>query len=138
MMLLNGDVDGACELRSALNDLPTLGAALLDAGIELARGNFGLATALLRPALEENIESGTFNFVDDIGRLLRLVVQYGFGERLTRWLEETALADRVAPVYAALGAAIRGDSALRDVSPEVREPAITLLGRRARRSRAGP
>ncbi|WP_298367862.1 hypothetical protein [Azospirillum sp.] len=129
LLLLTGRTAEAQALRASLEALPPSGLALLDAAIELAQDNFGTATAHLTAALDGGLEHGTMDFSDDLERLLRLADQTGYGERLLGWFEASGAADRVAPVYAAFKAYVRGEAMLLDVNPEVGRPARVIYDR---------
>ena len=112
-----------------MGGLPAYGLALLDAAIKLAEDNFGSATDDLAPALGGDLDRGTWDFSDDLNRLLRLAENKGYGERLIAWFENTGLADRVAPVYVAFKAYVRNEKLLLDANPEVRGAAQTIYDR---------
>jgi tetratricopeptide (TPR) repeat protein len=119
----------ARTLRTKLDNLPFVGLALLDAGIELAGDNFGSAVEHLGKALEGALNQAEADFFDDLLRFLRLAEARGYGERLIAWFEATANADKYAPVHAAFVAYVRGERLLLDVSPEVRRPARDIFNR---------
>jgi hypothetical protein len=123
LYLLGGRVSEAVILRGSLNELAAEQLALLDSAIELARDNFGSSTMALTRFLDDALALGDARFSLNFARLLRLAGIRGYGERLLAWLEETGLAERVAPFYAAYQAYIRGEDQLRDVNPEIRRPA---------------
>jgi hypothetical protein len=116
-------------MRQTLETIPAPGLALLDAGIEFAKQNFGAAIAVLPAALDANLEAENWTFADDLDRLLRLADCSGFGERLIGWFETTGFADRLAPVYIAFKAYVRTEKLLLDVNPEVRRPARAIFDR---------
>ncbi|RJF87144.1 hypothetical protein D3874_08985 [Oleomonas cavernae] len=126
LWLATGRTEEAAGLRSALSELDPAGLKLLDAGLELARDNFGTATANLDAALNGDLETGENSYTDDLYRLLRLAQARGYGEKLIVWFEETGHNDRQAPVYAAFVAYVRGERFLLDFSPEVRRPATRI------------
>lgn len=130
--LLRGDTDRAATLAQDIVGLPVSGVVLLQAAIELARGNFGLAMNHVEMALNAPDSEGRFYFNNDCSRLLRVAVKSGFGERLLHWFEETGLAERLAPLYAAFRALVLGEATLRDVSPEIAEPAMIIFQRLVR------
>lgn len=119
------------EIRKLITALPETGLALIDAAIQLSRRNFGSAMDYLKTALDGEIASEAFSFEDDLDRFLRLAKRKGYGEELIAWFEETAFADRIAPVYVAMKAYVRGEKALLDVNPETREPAKMIFDRLA-------
>ncbi len=129
LLLLTGRTAEALALRASLETLPPSGLALLGAAIELAQDNFGTATAHLTAALDGGLEHEGMTFSDDLERLLRLAEQTGYGERLLGWFEASGAADRVAPVYAAFKAYVRGEAMLLDVNPEVGRPARVIYDR---------
>ena len=97
--------------------------SLLDAGLKLAKDNFGSATEPLGEALTLGLETPDVDFFDDLLRLLRLAEARGHGERLIGWFEASGFDIKYAPVHAAFVAYVRGERFLRDVNPEVRRPA---------------
>ena len=119
------------EIRKLIAALPETGLALIDAAIQLGHHNFGSAMDHLKIALDGEIKSDAFIFEDDLDRFLRLAKRKGCGEQVIAWLEETAFADRIAPVYVAMKAYVRGEKALLDVNPETREPAKKIFDRLA-------
>ncbi|MDO6962948.1 tetratricopeptide repeat protein [Rhizobium alvei] len=129
LYILNNRLSEASAIRENLRELPSGGAGLLDAGLELAQENFGSATTHLAAVLEKDLVQEGWDFADDFERLLKLAERKGFGERLLIWMEETGFADRVAPIYAAFSAYIRGEQYLLDSNPEVRRPAQTIYDR---------
>lgn len=141
LYISDGRLSDALLIRSFLKDVPAPGLALLDSAIELVRDNFGLATDHLAAALDRELKVREIDFTDDFDRLLRLAESRGYGERLLAWFEETAFADRFAPVYVAFQAYVRDEKLLLDVNPEVRGPASIIYDRldaprRYRRERA--
>jgi tetratricopeptide (TPR) repeat protein len=112
--------------RARLETLPPN--TLLDAGLEIGRDNFGAAAQILGSALAQSPDSG-FDFSGDLPRLLRLIEARGYGEWLIGWFGETGHAERLAPVYAAFVAYVRGERFLLDVNPEVRAPARDIFDR---------
>lgn len=129
--LLTGRVEAALLARAAVEDLPEAGRALLDAGIELVRNNFGLMTTHLSKALETGLNLGSHQFDDDVERLLRLAAHHGFGSALIDWFSTSGFADRYAPLVAAFVAHVRGEKTLLDINPEIRGPAKAILVRLA-------
>jgi hypothetical protein len=127
-LLADRSADARREWRE-LNDLPPVGLALLNAGIDVAGDNFGSATSHLAIALDSDLDAGGMTFGDDLERLLRLAHHKGYGERLLAWFEQTGFADRLAPLYVAFKAYVRTDKLLLDVNPEVRRPAKTIYDR---------
>ena len=127
--LLADRTSDARRERGELNDLPTVGLALLNAGIDLASDNFGSATDNLAIVLDSDLKVGNMNFNDDLERLLRLAQHKSYGDRLLGWFEQTGFADRLAPLYVAFKAYVRSDKVLLDVNPEVRRPAQTIYDR---------
>ncbi|MEM9840843.1 MAG: winged helix-turn-helix domain-containing protein [Pseudomonadota bacterium] len=119
----------ARETLPHLEDMPTEGRALMDAALAVQAENFGDATEHLDKALQGSLVQESWNFTDDLERLLRLSVAAGFGERFVDWFEETRLADRYAPIHAALKAAVHGEARLLDVNPETRHAAGLILPR---------
>ena len=120
-------------VRRDLADLPEPGLALLDAALELAADNFGAATAHLDRALDPGLDRDRWDFHDDLLRLLRLAHARGYGEKLIGHFERASqaanpppLAERMAPVYAALVALVRGERHLLNFNPEVRGPATAI------------
>ena len=123
----------AADAQRDLADLPEPGLALLDAALELAADNFGAATAHLDRALDAGLDRDGWDFHDDLLRLLRLAYARGYGEKLIGHFERASqtanlppLAERMAPVYAALVAFVRGERHLLNFNPEVRGPATTI------------
>ncbi|HEY3719668.1 MAG TPA: hypothetical protein VGL41_05950 [Roseiarcus sp.] len=116
----------ATASRGELADLPETGLALLDAGIEIASDNFGAATAHLDRALGAGLESEGWNFLDDLLRFFRLAFARGYGEKLIAHFEAAGHAERLAPVYAALVALVRGERHLLNFNPEARGPATKI------------
>ena len=112
LLLLANRVTEAIDLRASLGGLPAHGLALLDAAITLAGDNFGSATDHLTAALSGELDQGAMDFSGDIDRLLRLAERKDYGERLIAWFEKTGFADRVAPIYVAFKAYVRGGKAL--------------------------
>ena len=129
LYLLANRVPEAIDLRASLGAIPAHGLALLDAGIKLSEDNFGSATDHLASALGGDLDRGTWDFSDDLNRLLRLAEKTGYGERLIAWFENTGFADRVAPIYVAFKAYIRNEKLLLDVNPEVRQAAQAIYDR---------
>ena len=119
----------ARETLPHLEDMPTEGRALMDAALAIQAENFGDATKQLGKALQGGLDQESWNFTDDLERLLRLAIAAGFGERLINWFEETRLADRYAPIHVALKAAVHGEARLLDVNPETRHAAGLILRR---------
>jgi tetratricopeptide (TPR) repeat protein len=128
-LVLAGSLSEADALRARLDGPHNIGKALLDAGLEIGRDNVGLALRHLDSALEPAPEPEGDDFIRDLLRLLRLVEARGHGERLIGWFEETRQAEKLAPVYAAFVAYVRGERFLLDVNPEVRGPARELYER---------
>jgi hypothetical protein len=124
--LLTNQVAEATASRGELADLPETGLALLDAGIEIASDNFGAATAHLDRALGAGLESEGWNFLDDLLRFFRLAFARGYGEKLIAHFEAAGHAERLAPVYAALVALVRGERHLLNFNPEARGPATKI------------
>ena len=93
----------------------------------LARDNFGRATDVLSEALAGEIDGPGGLRSETLYRLLRLVAQRGYGERLLKWFVDTGHANRYAPIYAAFIGLVRGANTLLDVNPEVRTPAEHIL-----------
>jgi tetratricopeptide (TPR) repeat protein len=129
LYLLAGRVSDALPLWGALKEIPEQGLALLEAALEFDQDNFGSATTKLAAALGGELETGGWDFHDDLNRLLRLAEQTGYGERLVTWFEEAGYADRIAPVYVAFKAYVRGERILLDSSPEVQQPAKVIFDR---------
>ncbi len=129
LFLLTDRPDDAATLRAGLTKLPPAGLALLDAGLALAGDNFGTAMAQLDRALGHGLDSDGRSFLNDLLRLLRLARARGYGEKLIGWLEESGHAERYAPVHAAFVAFVHGEPRLRDVNPEVRQPARAIHDR---------
>lgn len=132
LALMHGDVEQAAMLANDIPELPAPALDLLQSAIELARGNFGLAIDHVRSSFDVSDSEGGFDFGNDHLRLLRVAVQNGFGERLLHWFEETGHAERLAPLYAAFRALVLGEATLRDVSPEIAEPAMIIFQRLVR------
>ena len=116
----------ALSFRHALADLPAAGLALFDSALELIADNFGAAAAHLDRALAAGLTSDTWDFLDDLQRFLRLADARGYGEKLIGHFEAAGHAERLAPVYAALVAFVRGERHLLNFSPEVRGPASKI------------
>jgi tetratricopeptide (TPR) repeat protein len=129
LYLWKGRIAEAKALRQSLAELPAQGLSLLDAALELVQDNVGSATGHLAAALQGDLHKGSMDFTDDLDRLLRLAEKRGYGERLVTWFEETNVAERLAPVYAAFRAYVRGERSLLDVNPEVRRPAQIIYDR---------
>ena len=125
----------ARETLPHLEDMPPEGRALMDAALAFQAENFGDAAEHLDKALQGGLVQESWNFTDDLERLLRLAIAAGFGERLVDWFEETRLADRYAPIHAALKAAVHGEARLLDVNPETRHAAGLILPRLLRASK---
>ena len=105
---------------------------LVDAGPRIAQHNFGLPPVGLRDrAGSQDFDGGGINFADDFERLLRLAFRADFGEQLIKWFETTGFADKLAPIYVALKAYVRGERALLDANPETQGPA-RIIQRSAR------
>lgn len=100
------------------NDMLAEGRALMDAVPAVQAENFGDATEHLNKALQGGLVQESWNFTDNLERLLRLSIAAEFGERLVDWFEEARLAGRYAPIHAALKAAVHGEATLLDVNPE--------------------
>jgi tetratricopeptide (TPR) repeat protein len=139
LYLLADQLPDAVSVRKSLVNLPERGRALLDAAIEIANDNFGLATQHLTAATGTKLDSGNMDFSGDVVRLLRLAEKRGYGEPLLAWFEQTGIADRIAPIYAAFKAYVRNESVLLDVNPEVRRPAKAIYDQldAPRRHRSG-
>jgi hypothetical protein len=131
-------VGAASELRLQLSELPEPGLSLIDAGLQLAQRNFGLATEHLGIALQQDLNGGGMSFGDDLERLLCLGERKGYGEQLIAWFEETGLADRLAPIHLALKAYVWGEKALLDANPETRGPARIIFERLVARRPSKP
>lgn len=129
LKLLRGETESAATLVQGLADMPPTGRALLDAGIEFARGNFGLGIEHVQHAFDGSFDDGRFSFDDDHIRMLRVADRSGFGVRMLQWFEESGLAERLSPLYVAFKALVHGESTLRDVSPEVSEPATVIFAK---------
>ncbi|MGD9919328.1 MAG: tol-pal system YbgF family protein, partial [Paenirhodobacter sp.] len=129
LYVTSGAFSKARETLLHLEDMPPEGRALMDAALAVQAENFGDATKHLGEALQGGLEQRSWNFTDDLERLLRLAIAAGFGERLVDWFEETRLADRYAPIHAALKAAVHGEERLLDVNPETRHAAGLILPR---------
>jgi hypothetical protein len=129
LYLLNGRPAEAAQARAELEGVPTPQRALLDAGRALASDDFGVATGHLAAALGDDPAAAASEHERDLERLLRLAERRGHGERLIDWFEESGFAERLAPVYAAFVAYVRGERTLLDVNPEVRRPAQILYDR---------
>jgi tetratricopeptide (TPR) repeat protein len=129
LYLLDDRTSNAIALREDLSGLPEPGLSLIDAGLQLAQQNFGSATERLATALDRGLNDGGFDFSDDLDRFLRLAGRKGYGEPLIAWFEATGFADRLAPIYVALKAYVRGERALLDANPETRGPARTIFDR---------
>jgi len=123
------ELSKARETLPHLKDMPTEGRALMDAALAVQAENFGDATQHLSKALQGGLVQENWNFTDDLERLLRLSITAGLGERLVDWFEETRLANRYAPIHAALKAAVHGEASLLDVNPETRHAAGLILPR---------
>lgn len=121
----------AIALRGELTNLPEPGPSLIDAGLQLAQENLGLATERLATALDHGLKGGGFDFSDDLDRFFRLARRKGYGEQLLAWFESAGFADRLAPIYVALKAYIRGEASLLDANPETRGPARIIFDRLA-------
>lgn len=119
----------AKEVLSELDGLPAAGRALIDAALAVSAENFGEAMAHLETALSTGLAAGSFDFTDDLVRLVRIAIAKGFGERLIAWFDKTGFADRYAPVHVALQAAVRGERMLLDSNPEVRHAASQIHSR---------
>ncbi|QEW07385.1 tetratricopeptide repeat protein [Nitrincola iocasae] len=126
LYISTGRVDEAKQALHRLDKLPLKERVLIDSALAFAAENFGEATGHMQAALTEDLTDGDFNFTDDIERLIRLAIAKGFGERLIAWFEKTRLAERYAPVYVALRAAVRGEKMLLDSNPEVRQTASEI------------
>ncbi len=129
LYLLTGRVADAVDLTTVLGDLSAYRRALLNGGIQLAEDNFGAATDHLASALGGELDQREAEFSDDLNRLLRLAEAKSYGDRLIVWFEDTGFADRVAPIYVAFKAYVRGEKQLLDVNPEVRRPAQAIYNR---------
>lgn len=117
------------EIRSQIAELPTVGLAFIDAAIALSVENIGDALANLEIALTGDLEAGTWDFQDDQLRFLRFAVAHGYGDRLIEWFDLSGFADKIAPLFAAFKAYVRGERTLLDFNPEVRQPAKQILRR---------
>lgn len=129
LYLLTDRIADALEARKSLDEMPAYGLSLLDAGLDLFWDNFGAATQHLAKVFDGTLDMGDMSFSDDLERLLRLAAQKGHAERLLTWFETTSFADRVAPIYAALRAYVRGERTLLDINLEVRRPAQLIFER---------
>ncbi len=129
LYLQDNRVGNAIELRKNLTELPEPGLSLIDAGLQLAQHNFGFATEYLAIALNQGFDGGGINFADDFERFLRLAFRTDFGEQLIKWFETTGFADKLAPIYVALKAYVRGERALLDANPETQGPARIIYDR---------
>ena len=123
--------DKTLHLRESISVSDTVGQTLLDATIEVARENFGRATAMLGAALGADLGSPNGLAFKTLHRLLRLFKRQGYGERLIQWFIESGHADSHSPIHAAFVALVRGANALLDVNPEVRAPAERIFARLA-------
>jgi tetratricopeptide (TPR) repeat protein len=123
LLITVGRADEGSAIRAELPSFPPAGLALIDAGLALAKDNFGLATEPLGEALSLGLETSGADFFNDLLRLLRLAEARGHGERLIGWFEAGGFDIKYAPVHAAFVAYVRGERFLRDVNPEVRRPA---------------
>ena len=115
------------QLREGLADAPHVRLDLLDAGLELGADNFGAAAAHLDKALREDPSEAAST--DDLIRLLRLAYTRGYGEKLIAHFVAADHDERLAPVYAALVALVRGERQLLNVNPETRGLAQTIYRR---------
>ncbi|TAD87323.1 MAG: hypothetical protein EAZ99_17820 [Alphaproteobacteria bacterium] len=129
LALSQGHLDKAIALRPAFSDLPPPALHLFDAAVAFAQMNFGTATDHLAEALQHDLQTPVGNFTYDLDRVLRLAERQGFGEALIAWFERTGFADRLAPIFVAFVAYVRGEQVLKDKNPEVREPATVLYRR---------
>jgi hypothetical protein len=129
LSLLAGRPAEAAQAQAEQDDMPAPQRTLLDAGLALASDDFGVATRHLAEALGHDPAAAASEHSRELERLLRLAERRGHGERLIAWFEESGFADRLAPVYAAFVAYVRGERTLLDVNPEVRRPARILYDR---------
>ncbi len=128
-LLFQNRVKEPRQLREELTEIDPAGLALLDAGLELVRENFGLAASHLGEALDHGIEYDRSAFVEDLLCVLLLAKKHNLDERMIKWFEETGNHDKNAPVFAALVAYVRGERFLNDVNPETRGVAKKLFDR---------
>ncbi|KAA0122066.1 hypothetical protein CIW48_20200 [Methylobacterium sp. P1-11] len=128
LLLAGRSAEAHCVLDD-LKDLPESGFELLKAAIEFAGDNLGSATSHLKKALDRGLDLVEVSFEDDLERLLRLAQNKGHGEHLLTWFEQSDYADKLAPLYVAFRAYVRGAALLRDVNPEVRHPAQMIYDR---------
>jgi tetratricopeptide (TPR) repeat protein len=99
---------------------PADGASLLRSIRYLIQNNFKDATTELKNALAYE-HDGLFGSYEGFYLLiLRLAVQYGFGDKMLVWMDENDFADRYWPLRTAFDAYIHGEERFMDVNPEVR------------------
>ena len=79
-------------------------------------------------AFAAGLTSDTWDFLDNLQRFLRLAAARGYGEKLILHFEAAGHAERMAPVYAALVALVRGERHLLNFNPEIRGPATKIYG----------
>jgi tetratricopeptide (TPR) repeat protein len=127
LLLGSERVAEATTIRASLSNLHPVGQRLLDAAFEMSADNFGAATIHLEEALAGDQEELKAIFSDDLLRLFRIAETRGYGEKLVMWFVDSGQAERLAPMYAAFVAYVRGYKYLLDFSPEVRKPAELIF-----------
>ncbi|WP_244580079.1 tetratricopeptide repeat protein [Cohaesibacter gelatinilyticus] len=129
LYLANDKLEDAKHTYDLLNDVSQVGRCLMDAALAFDAENFGQGTEHLHKALSEGLSQEGMTFDDDAERLIRVALSRDFGERLIEWFQTTRFADRYAPLFVALVAAVKGEEHLLDTNPEVRDAAQVIYQR---------
>lgn len=126
LLVQEGKISEAEELRTQILDLDPVGLALIDAALSLMHDNFGAMTESLAIALaDEKLDP---SFFDDVLRLFRLALRKGYGDRLVSWMRQSGISDTKAPLFAAFVAFVEGEQSLLDFAPEIRTSAQDIFG----------
>ncbi|HAT85940.1 MAG TPA: hypothetical protein DCS30_08365 [Rhizobiales bacterium] len=129
LYLATGQLEEAQRIYGFLDDFPIVGRSLMDAALAFEAENFGQGTEYLHAALSEELSQDEMTFDDDVERLIRVALSRDFGDRLIEWFQTTRFADRYAPLFVALVAAVKGEEHLLDTNPEVRDAAKVIYQR---------
>ena len=112
--------------QEAIGKFPAPATGLLQAFHALAWDNFGKAAELFGTVLAEGFQKLFSTYREDLLRILRLAAQRGYGDKLLAWFDESGMADRYWPLYAAFDAFLHGEELLGEVNPEVRGAASRI------------
>ncbi|MCP4432371.1 MAG: hypothetical protein GY806_15450, partial [Gammaproteobacteria bacterium] len=119
--IISGNMHSAVKQRNHIDQLPQTGIELIDAAIAIKSDNYGLSIDHLKKALDTNDPELWTSFKDDLLRLVRLMKQSGYGEKLLDWLESNSYKLKHAAFYHAVDAYISSDDLLKNINPETRK-----------------